>query len=82
MAGLHFESVEAVFDPVVRQHLFQRGCVDAGFQAGEDLAAGIRVNDHPSFRLAALSRKMRSALNVVRMHLNRQPVIGIEKFDQ
>ena len=65
--------------PQARRELIPR---DAGPQAGVDPAARLGCNDIPGLGLAPIGRTELRSAGVIRMHLHREILAGVEELEE
>ena len=82
IAHAWLELMEADFAVAAGQLALERLPVDAGFQAGVNLASWFGGQDDPGFGFSQVGRIEFCALLVVRVDLHRQRFLAVEKFQK
>lgn len=82
VAGLDGDQVQAVFDGSALKCRTKLIWAYTCLQASADLAIWLSIKNDPRFGLAVFGGIEFSSKTIVRMHLQRQPVVRIEELDE
>ncbi len=77
-----FQPVQALLDCSAGQRLAQIALGQARLQTGINAARRVSRENHPGFGLAAFTGNKKMGLCIIRMHLHRKTIAGIQKFDE
>ena len=82
VTGVYFVDMEQVFEVTATEGLLEHIGGDTGLEAGADACSGFGVEDDPCFGFAIFDGVECFGLGVVGVYLEREPVVGIEEFDE
>lgn len=82
VTGMNFVDVQEIFEVTATECLLEHLGGHTGLQAAADACSGFRMQNDPRFGFAIFDRVKDFGLLVVGVHLEREPIVGIEELDE